>query len=42
MAAVAEAQREGEAKVVSAQAELRAASTFAQAADIVGRNPVAL
>lgn len=42
MAAVAEAQREGQAKVVMADAELRAADTFRKAASIMGQNPVAL
>jgi len=42
MAAVAEATREGEAKVVTAQAELKAAKTFSEAAEIIGKNPVAL
>jgi len=42
MAAVAEASREGEAKVVMAQAELRASETFAKAAEVIGKNPVAL
>jgi len=42
MAAVAEASREGEAKVVTAQAELKAAKTISEAAEIIGKNPVAL
>jgi len=42
MAIVAEAEREGEAKVVSANAELRAAATYAKAADVMSQNPVAL
>jgi len=42
MAAVAEAEREGEAKVVMAAAELRAADTYRNAARVMSRNPVAL
>eukprot|EP00668_Euglena_longa_P032007 GGOE01041287.1.p1 GENE.GGOE01041287.1~~GGOE01041287.1.p1 ORF type:complete len:304 (+),score=102.41 GGOE01041287.1:83-913(+) len=42
MAAVAEAEREGQAKVVSAEADLRASSTFAEAATVLSSNPVAL
>lgn len=42
MAAVAEAEREGQAKVVSAKADLQASHTFAEAAEVLGRNPVAL
>jgi len=42
MAAVAEAQREGQAKVVMADAELRAADSFKSAARIMSQNPVAL
>lgn len=42
MAAVAEAQREGAAKVITAEAELRAASTLAEAADILATNPLTI
>jgi len=42
MAAVAEAQREGAAKVISAEAELRASSTLAEAADIMATNPLTI
>jgi len=42
MAAVAEAEREGQAKVVSAKADLQAAKVFAEAADVLGSNPAAL
>jgi len=42
MAAVAEAQREGQAKVVMADAELRAADSFKSAARIMSKNPIAL
>eukprot|EP00669_Euglena_mutabilis_P011169 TRINITY_DN5832_c0_g1_i1.p1 TRINITY_DN5832_c0_g1~~TRINITY_DN5832_c0_g1_i1.p1 ORF type:complete len:370 (+),score=99.30 TRINITY_DN5832_c0_g1_i1:22-1110(+) len=42
MAAVAEAEREGQAKVVSAKADLQAAKVFAEAADVLGTNPAAL
>jgi len=42
MAAVAEANREGEAKVVMAKAEFKAASTYSKAAKIMARNPVSM
>jgi len=42
MAATAEAQREGAAKVISAQAELKASTTLAEAADIMMTNPMTL
>eukprot|EP01088_Endostelium_zonatum_P012141 TRINITY_DN26316_c0_g1_i1.p1 TRINITY_DN26316_c0_g1~~TRINITY_DN26316_c0_g1_i1.p1 ORF type:complete len:329 (-),score=97.57 TRINITY_DN26316_c0_g1_i1:49-1002(-) len=42
MAATAEAQREGQAKVVMAASELKAAEAFAQAADIMSETPSAL
>jgi len=42
MASVAEATREGHAKVISAEAEKRAASTLTEAADIMSKNPITL
>jgi len=42
MAAVAEAEREGEAACVMAKAELRAAATYGKAADVMSKNPVSL
>jgi len=42
LAAVAEAKREGDAKVITASAELRAANTLAEAADIMMTNPMSL
>ena len=42
MAAVAEATREGEAKVVTAKADLEASHTFVEAAEVLGRHPAAL
>jgi regulator of protease activity HflC (stomatin/prohibitin superfamily) len=42
MAAVAEAQREGAAKVITAEAELRASTTLAEAADIMATNPLTI
>jgi len=42
MAAVAEAQREGAAKVISAEAELKASTTLAEAADVLATNPLAI
>jgi len=42
MAATAEAQREGEAKVVMANAEYKAAETYTQAGEILSDNPGAL
>jgi len=42
MAAAAEAQREGEAKVVMAAAELQAAETYLQAANVLSDSPGAL
>jgi regulator of protease activity HflC (stomatin/prohibitin superfamily) len=42
MAATAEAEREGNAKVITAEAEYRAATTLAKAAQIMAQNPVTL
>jgi regulator of protease activity HflC (stomatin/prohibitin superfamily) len=42
LAATAEATREGRAKIITAEAELTAASTLAEAADIMSTNPMAL
>jgi len=42
MAATAEAQREGAAKVINAQAELTASATLAEAADVMMTNPMTL
>ena len=42
MAAVAEASREGEASVVLAGSELRAARNYAAAAENMSQNPIAL
>jgi len=42
LAAVAEAKREGAAKIITAEAELKAATTLAEAADIMSTNPMSL
>uniref|UniRef100_A0A6B2L8A0 Band 7 domain-containing protein n=1 Tax=Arcella intermedia TaxID=1963864 RepID=A0A6B2L8A0_9EUKA len=42
MAIAAEAKREGQAAVIMAEAELKAAETFAKAAVVMGENPIAL
>lgn len=42
LASVAEAKREGAAKVITAEAELKAATTLAEAADVLATNPMSL
>ncbi|KAL6052796.1 Mechanosensory protein 2 [Balamuthia mandrillaris] len=42
MAAVAEATREGSAKIITAKAEKEAAATLSEAAEVMAKNPIAL